>query len=251
MPLHLQLMLPRDAKTNILNYMNMSSIESTAPALNWTKYMNGIFYPHIYIPDNAFIIVKNPSYLSNVSALIQATDVRTLANFIGWRVIMESTSLLGDKWARLGRKLWVNLDGRPSLRPRWAFCVSTVRKYFPVGVSSLYVRSLLDADQDIKMHSVSLVDEIVAKIVSTFVSMIQTNHWMDSKTIEEAINKTKRMRVHAGFPSQLLNDTAIDEKYELVNIRGNWSFFTNILLMRRWKMDDKYMQVQFDNVKGK
>lgn len=215
-----------------------------APCLNWTKYINGIFYPYISIPANAYIIVKNPTYLSNVSRLIEDTDPRVVANFIGWRVILESNSILSDKWARMGRKLWIELDGRPSLRPKWSFCIGTVKKYFSIGSSSLYIGHLIENNQ------ILLVREIVSYIVEAFMEIIRTNTWMDQTTMDEAINKTKLMKVHVGYPEQLLNQTAIIERYEFAHIKWSWSFFTNVMLMRRWQMDDRYMKIRFDNIKG-
>lgn len=233
-------------QANILNYMNLSMIQDLAPFINWTHYLNGVFHPYIYIPDNAYMIIKNPSFVSNISALIDSTDKRTVANYVGWRVILASTSILSEKWALMGRKVWKQLDGRHKLRNRWTYCVSVVKKFFDLGTSALYVQNLPGGED----NQSRLVRQIVTAIKKSFVDSLRTNTWMDEKTREEAINKTSKMKLHVGYPLELLNDTAINEFYDMLTLSQNFTFFENSLLLRRFKMDKKYMKVQFDNQKG-
>lgn len=244
--MHTQLQGPRDPQANILNYMNLSMIQDLAPFMNWTHYLNGAFQPYIYIPDNAYMIIKNPPFIANISKLIESTSTRTIANYVGWRVILESTSILSEKWALMGRKVWKQLDGRHKLRNRWTYCVSVVKKYFDFGTSALYVQNLAGGEDS----QAKLVRRIVTAIKSAFVDSLRTNTWMDDKTREEAINKTSKMKLHVGYPVELLNDTAIDEFYSMLVLSRNFSFFENSLLLRRFKLDKKYMKVQFDNQKG-
>ena len=146
----------------------------------------------------------------------------------------------------MGRRVWKQLDGRHKLRNRWTYCVSVVKKYFDLGTSALYVQNL-GGDED---DQSKLVREIVTAIKRSFVASLQSNTWMDGKTREEAINKTSKMKLHVGYPVELLNDTAINEFYSILVLSRNFSFFENSLLLRRFKLDKKYMKVQFDNQKG-
>ena len=221
-------------------------IQEIGPFINWTHYLNGIFGPYIYVPDDAYMIVKHPNFISNISTLIQAQSPRLLSNYIGWRVIMESTNILHEKWSLMARKLWVNIDGRPKLRPKWKYCLSTVKKYFELGTSALYVQSLDGKDDD----QAKLVREIVLSIKDAFLDTLGENTWMDNETKEEAINKTNQMKLHVGYPQELLNDTAVNSFYELMTVSSNWTFFTNTLLLRRFDIDRRYMKVQFSNEKG-
>ena len=131
---------------------------------------------------------------------------------------MDSTSILSEKWARIGRKLWIKLDGRPKLKTKWSFCVSLIKKYFEFGASALYVQNVSEDDQ------VKLVTSIVDYIRKAFLQIIQSNNWMDEETKKEAIIKTDKIRLHVGFPSELLNDSAINQVYE-------WAFHQFILLI--------------------
>ena len=221
-------------------------IQELAPFMNWTHYLNGAFHPYIFIPENAYMIVKNPAFLSNISSLIESTDPRIVSNYVGWRVILDSTSILSDKWALMGRKVWKQLDGREKLRNRWMYCVSVVKKFFDLGTSALYVQNL-NGEEDSQSK---LVREIVKSIKDAFVDSLKSNTWMDTKTREEAINKTSKIKLHVGYPVELLNDTAINEFYSILSVSRNYSFFENALTLRRFRMDKKYMKVQYDNQKG-
>ena len=243
-----QLLEQRDIKANILNYMNLTMIQDHADHMNWTEYLNGVFAPYIYIPDNAWIIVKNPPLLANVSDLVSSLDKRTLANYVGWRVILESTSILSQKWALMGRKVWKELDGRPKLRNKWKYCVSVVKKYFDLGVSALYVQNLPGGED----QQSRLVKKIVNYIKDAFLDTLETNTWMDDDTKKEAINKTSKMRLHVGYPNELLNETAVNDIYEIVHLSRNYTFFTNMLITRRFHTDRKYLKVDgsYLNEKG-
>ena len=221
-------------------------LQEDAPFMNWTHYLNGVFAPHIYVPDTVYLVVENPILLVNTSDLVSSVDKRTLANYIGWRVILESTSILSEKWAMMGRRVWKELDGRPKLRNKWKYCVSVVKKYFDLGISSVYVTSLHGGDDS----QTRLVKKIVGYIKEAFLDTLETNTWMDDTTKKEAINKTSKMTLHVGYPVELLNDTAINEFYEIVEVSRNWTFFSNMLLLRRFHVDRKYIKVQYDNVKG-
>lgn len=157
---------------------------------------------------------------------------------------MDSTSILSEKWARVGRKLWVKLDGRPKLKTKWSYCVSLIKKYFEFGASALYVQNVSEDDQ------VQLVTSIVDYIRKAFLQIIQSNNWMDEETKKEAIIKTDKIRLHVGFPAELLNDTAVNQVYEWAFINSSYSYFANTLVIRRWKMDHKYQKVSFGNEKG-
>lgn len=226
--------------------MNLTMIQEEAPHINWTHYLNGAFAPYIYIPDNAFMVVKNPVLLSNVSQLVSSLDKRTLANYIGWRVILESTSILSEKWAIMGRRVWKKLDDRPKMTDKWKYCVSVIKEYFDLGISSLYVQNLSGGEDS----QTRLVKKIVTYIKEAFLNTLETNTWMDDATKKEAINKTHKMTLHVGYPSELLNETAINDFYETVEISRNWTFFKNMLVLRRFDTHREFINIfQYDNVK--
>ena len=221
-------------------------IQELGPFMNWTYYLNGIFSPYIYVPDDAYMIVKNPNFLGNVSTLIQSKSPRLLSNYLGWRIILESTNILAEKWSLMARKLWINIDGRSKLRTKWKYCLSVVKKYFDLGTSALYVQNLNGDDDD----QTKLVRELVISIKDAFLDTLRENTWMDNETKEEAINKTNQMKLHVGYPQELLNDTAVNNFYEMMEVSSNWTFFQNALLLRRFDIDRKYIKVQFSNEKG-
>ncbi|KAI1302138.1 Endothelin-converting enzyme 1 [Halotydeus destructor] len=241
-----QLLPSRDFRMNILNYRNFSALDELAPFLDWRSYVNGVLSPFVRWPESDPIIVQNPYFIGNISNLVMATDKRTLSNYLGWQVILESLPGLDDKWARLGRRMWIKLDGRPKLRPKWEYCLSTTKRFYPIGMSSLFVGSLSDTAK----AQVGVVKDIVGYVIKAFQGIIKTNDWMDHETIDQAINKTNHINVHAGFPRELFNQSLVDQEYILDDFNSTQSYFMITLIVRRARMDKKYRTLHEFNVKG-
>ena len=81
-------------------------------------------------------------------------------------------------------------------------------RYFPIGISGLYINNLARDHPE----QTQLVKQIVDYIMKAFVSLLKENTWMDKETMDEAVNKTNLMKIHAGFPIELMNNTAIDKE---------------------------------------
>lgn len=128
---------------------------------------------------------------------------RTLANFLGWRVVLESAALLSDKWLRMARRVGQHLDGRPQMKPRWSLCVSAVKKYFAIGTSALYVSNLENSGQ------IELAQELLSQVMTSFQRIVKSNDWMDESTKTQAIVKTEMMKSYVGFPAELHNQSAV------------------------------------------
>ncbi|RWS30569.1 membrane metallo-endopeptidase-like 1, partial [Leptotrombidium deliense] len=160
-----KIMAPKDPKGNVYNPRNFSELNSMAPAIDWKYFFNQITSSIIRIPDDYYVILESPDYITNLSGLIQKTDNRILANYIGWRTVVEMTALLDNNWGVVARRLYRHLDGRLRLLPRWKFCINLVKKYFNIGVSSLYVQRTPEVRKQIKV-----VKRMVNEIRSTYLN---------------------------------------------------------------------------------
>ena len=198
--------------------------------------MNATFKP-VWFSDTYRFDVKNPSLLSNVSALISSLDKRTLANYIGWRVVASSAALLTDKWVSDILPTWEPLSGRIRVGSRWEACIRQVRNYFDLGVSALYAQI---TKREEKEEQTSLVLKIMNHIQESFVESLGTSLWMDDEAKLQAINKTRKMTAHVGYPIELLNDTILNDYYNIASVSRYWTYFFNILMLQKFETTAMY-----------
>ena len=208
----------------------MTDLQNTANYINWTYYINGIFEPD-RPKDNYHFRVVNAALLSNVSALILSSDKRTLANYIGWRVVVSSPDLGTD--VRVGS--------------RWKSCIQEIRSYFDLGVSALYAQN---TSREAKEQQTSLVLQIMNHIQESFVEKLTTSSWMDEETRLRAINKTRKITAHVGYPDELLNDTILNDYYNVASVSHNWTYFKNILNLRKFQTTAMYSNAYKRRIKG-
>ena len=224
----------------------MTELQDTANYINWTYYMNGVFEPNWFL-DTYYFAVHNPALLSNVSALILSSDKRTLANYIGWRIVASSAALLTDKWVSDNLHTWEPLTGRIRVGSRWESCIRTVKKYFALGVSALYAQN---TKREEKEQQTNLVLKVMNHIQESFVESLATSFWMDDEAKLQAINKTRKMAGHVGYPSELLNDTILNDYYDIAPVSRNWTYFINILILRKFQTTAMYWNTDEQRIKG-
>ena len=214
----------------------MTILQETANYMNWTYYINGIFDPGSST-DSSYLVIYNPALLSNVSALILSSDKRTLANYIGWKVVASSADLLTDKWVLDNLQTWEPLSGKRRARNRWESCIQEIRSYFDLGVSALYAQN---TSREEKEQQTSLVLQIMTHIQESFIESLKINFWMDDEAKLQAINKTQKMTAYVAYPKELLNDTILNNHYNTASVSLNRTYFGNILALRKFRTTAMY-----------
>lgn len=73
------------------NAYNLTQLRETAPYISWPEYFSG-FAPRIF---PAPTIVTTPSYFSNLTSILEATDDKTLEAYFVWSTVKGLAKLLG------------------------------------------------------------------------------------------------------------------------------------------------------------
>ena len=107
--------------------------------------------------DSEDIIVLVPSYFEGLSNLLAVTHARVLANYLLWRVAMESMSLLNKEAQEIRQQYKKKTSGVTKPRPRFEICVSDVSDYLSNAVGSMYVKKYFDEESK-KSASEMVVD---------------------------------------------------------------------------------------------
>ena len=186
--------------TKLYNPMPISELSELDPNTPWLSYINKLLTEDIIqVEASERIIVSVPSYIKDLSKLLQETPVRTQANYLMWRAAASSMPYFTEEGDRIGQKFSMMMTGTPEQPPRWKRCVGATKKSLPNAVGSLYVRKYFDE------KSKSTAQEMVTEIRKQINLIIEQVDWMDDRTKERAKVKAQVMVEHIGYPAELLD----------------------------------------------
>uniref|UniRef100_A0A1W7RA35 Neprilysin n=1 Tax=Hadrurus spadix TaxID=141984 RepID=A0A1W7RA35_9SCOR len=236
--------LPREERRNIsklYNKMTLKDLDKLAPQINWTKYFNGLLVDHI--PDTELIIVNVPDFIRKFAVFIEKADKRVLANYMMWRLVGQSMSMMSKKWRDLAQKYSSVITGKTREESRWEQCMSSLTGSLGVSLASLYVRHHFKEDS--KREAL----EMVKYVHKEFLKILDEITWMDETTRQKAKDKATTIRTYIGYPDELLNNTKVSSLYEnLTEITSN--YFQNVQRIRKWSTDYAFGQLRKENKKG-
>lgn len=78
------------------NYFNLPTLEKTFPLLNWNDFIKWNLKNAASLTDDDSITVPDVSYLHKLKELLESTPKRTIANYIGMRLVKFSSDLMND-----------------------------------------------------------------------------------------------------------------------------------------------------------
>jgi len=108
--------LPREERRNatqLYNPMLLGEIPTHGLFPSWTEFVQKMFLPFssVEINENETVIVQTPEFFKKLSKLLLKTEVRTLANYIGWRASRSVLGLLNEEARNIRQKYRKNLYG--------------------------------------------------------------------------------------------------------------------------------------------
>ena len=92
------------------------------------------------------MVVQNPKYFKKLAPIIQATDSRTISNYLLWRAVKSSMNDLNKEAGEIRLKFNKAVSGVNSDPPRWKKCVkeagfnSYTDSSTRVAASSMYIK---------------------------------------------------------------------------------------------------------------
>ncbi len=80
----------------------------------------------VEVDDNQKIIIYDKGFFANISIVLSSVDNRTLANYLGWRMVQEASIYLNAKSREIRHKFNKLITGVQSPAPAWKRCVKEV-----------------------------------------------------------------------------------------------------------------------------
>ena len=98
----------------------------------------------------------------------------------------------------------------------------------PLAVSSMYVKMFHHKEAKNK------ATEIVANIRSELMTMLDDIDWLDAETKSQALLKAEKLRLHVGYPEELLDDNLISQHYQDLDL-DTGSYLKNFYRLQKFK----------------
>lgn len=122
--------------------LSIQGLQRLHPEMDWLDYLNNILQPYETLTLSDEVILDEPNFFAPFFKLLARTPKRVLANYICWRVAMESGPYLNKKIRDLTREFKALVNGQGS--EWWQECISFAQKRLPLIVGALYVRKAFD-----------------------------------------------------------------------------------------------------------
>ncbi|XP_064642722.1 membrane metallo-endopeptidase-like 1 isoform X4 [Lineus longissimus] len=212
----------RDSEANY-HKMTVRQLSQNVSGFDWLLYLNSFFKEiNVTLTADDLLVVHAPAYLKNLVELVQKTNKRTLATYLVWRITQYRVSNLPLKYRELTNQYNKVIFGSGVERPRWRTCVSYVQDRLGWSVGRLFVEEYFD--DTAKSHA----EDMIHNIRKAFNDFLTVNTWMDNVTKRAAKEKADAISEKIGYPEFILNNTALDEKYEELTFYPNL-YFENVL----------------------
>ena len=149
------------------------------------------------VPAGSFdeVVVREPSFLTAVSALWREDRLDAWRDWLAWQVIRSAAPYLHAEAVQANFDFYGKvLTGTPELRARWKRGVSLVEGALGEAVGRIYV------ERHFSPAAKTAMDDLVANLVAAYRQSIETLDWMTPATRERALDKLARFTPKIGYP---------------------------------------------------
>ncbi len=193
------------------NLTSLTDFSDASPALHWRTFMAGADIDERHMAE---LVVEQPSFFTDVAALLTEHRLQTWKVWLKWRVIGSyapylSSAIVAENFAFYG----TTLQGTPQLRERWKRGVGLVEGALGEAVGKVYV------ERHFSPVAKQRMDELVANLIKAYHSSITELAWMTEETKAEALTKLAKFRPHIGFPSKWRDYSAL--QIDVDDLLGN------------------------------
>ncbi|XP_049631263.1 membrane metallo-endopeptidase-like 1 isoform X1 [Suncus etruscus] len=202
--------------TAMYHRMNLEQLQNkfSLKGFNWTLFIEAVLSSANIplLPDEQVVVYGEP-YLENLEEIINTFSVRTLQNYLVWRLVLDRISSLSQRFKDTRTNYRKALYGTTVEEVRWRECVSYVNSNMESAVGSLYVQ------QAFPEESKKVVHELIHKVRAVFVETLDELNWMDDESKHKAREKAINIWEQIGYPDYILDESNkhLDEEYSNLN----------------------------------
>lgn len=203
------------------NLTSYDDLRVLAPQFEWQAWAAGLGATDATFAEN---IVRQPSYLEHLSAVLSETPLADLKTWLAARVIRRDSPYLSSAFVAENFDFYgKTLSGTPELRVRWKRGVQFVQGAIGEAVGELYVARHFPPDSKAEM------DKLVGNLLAAYRRSIEALDWMGDDTKQRAYEKLETFRPKIGYPDKFRDYSALIVTSDdlLANARGAAAFETD------------------------
>ncbi|MCE1173506.1 MAG: peptidase M13 [Propionibacteriales bacterium] len=161
-----------------------------AMGVPWTRVLTAAGVPVI---DQ--VIVAQPSYFTDVAALITKARLEDWKDWCRWSLVSALSPYLPDELVQARFDFYGTvLQGIPQLKQRWKRGIDLVERSLGDAVGQLYV------ERHFPPTSKQRMDELVGNLLKAYHASISALDWMGADTRAEALTKLANFTPKIGYP---------------------------------------------------
>lgn len=220
--------------TKQYNLLTPAELEAYAPGFDWKAFLAGA-----EVGDRPRFIATTNTALPKVAAVLQATPVETLREWMAFRTADTAAPYLskafGEAYFQFREK---TLQGQEAPRPRWKRGMAAVAGTDCVDASAClgtmnWAVGQLYTDQHFPPATKAAMQELSSNLMKAFEARIQKLDWMSPQTKAEALKKLNTYQIKVGYPDKPRDYSAVVIRRDdvLGNVRrlaaANWQFYAS------------------------
>ena len=183
------------------NKRSVVELQQSTPNFDWSVY-----FQNAGAPEFDSLNVGMPDFISALNGIILNTDLNTIKDYLKWKVIHGSASLLSSEFDEENFRFYSNyLYGQEVQQPRWRRILNATDGCLGEAIGQLYVEKHFPAAYKERMEA------LVANLKVALGERIKALDWMNEETKAKALNKLSCMNVKVGYPNKWKDYT----KYEV------------------------------------
>ena len=192
------------------NMRSVVELQESTPNFKWRDYFINAGAPFGF----ANVNVGMPDFISAMNGIILNTDLNTIKDYLKWKIITGSASLLSDDLDQEDFNFYSNyLYGQEVQQPRWRRVLNATSGCLGEGIGQLYVEKHFPAESKEKMV------KLIGNLKVALGERIKALDWMSDETKAKALNKLDSINVKVGYPDKWKDYSGLDITKE--------SFFQN------------------------
>ena len=174
------------------NKRSFSELQKSTPNFNWTAY-----FKNAGAPEFDTLNVGMPDFIAALNGIILNTDLATIKDYLRWKVIHGSASILSDDLVEENFNFYGKyLYGQEVQQPRWRRVLNATSDCLGEAIGQLYVEKHFPAEA--KERMLNLVDNLRAALGER----IKALDWMSEETKAKALRKLDCFNVKIGYPNK-------------------------------------------------
>ncbi len=180
------------------NMRSFAELQKSTPNFDWKVY-----FSNIGAPDFDSLNVGMPDFVTALNGIILNTDLNTIKDYLRWKVIHGSASMLSSDLDTENFNFYGNyLYGQETQQPRWRRILDATSGCLGEGIGQLYVEKHFPVEA--KERMLNLVENLRVALGER----IKALDWMSDETKAKALHKLDCFNVKIGYPNKWRDYTA-------------------------------------------